>query len=310
MSTVLSAKKTSATITTQNLNPNSGAPTAGSFAYTKCAGYGTLTIQTFGTYTGALTVQVRLDGTNWISLGGSAVTNVNAGTQSATIASATQGIFQVDVSGYPEVRVTALAAVTGSVVVTMYLTEAPSIFGIDTPMPTSTVNLGTGGTSATSLGKAEDAAHASGDTMVGVLGVRYETNNASPVSAANDYGFMQIDDLGKQVVMPYAPPVNQVQGITAAMTATTSTAVIAAAGASIRNYITDVTLINTHATVGTEIDLLDGATIVGRFYVPALSTLYKTFGVPLKGTANTAFNAQNVTTGSNTFVQATGFKAI
>lgn len=42
-----------------------------------------------------------------------------------------------------------------------------------------TVNLGTGGTSATSLGKAEDAAHVSGDTGVAMLGIRDDTLNAT-----------------------------------------------------------------------------------------------------------------------------------
>lgn len=42
-----------------------------------------------------------------------------------------------------------------------------------------TVNLGTAGTGATSLGKAEDSVHANGDTGVMILGIRDDTLNAT-----------------------------------------------------------------------------------------------------------------------------------
>lgn len=51
---------------------------------------------------------------------------------------------------------------------------------------TITANLGTGGTGATSIGKAEDAASASGDTGIFALGVRRDTPIAS-ASATGDY---------------------------------------------------------------------------------------------------------------------------
>lgn len=164
------------------------------------------------------------------------------------------------------------------------------------------------GVGPTSLGKAEDAPHVSADTGIQTLGVRYETLVA-PVNAANDYTFYQTDDLSKQVVMPYAPPVNQVQGITAAMTLVASIQVLAAGAAGVRNYITDITVTNTSAT-GTEVDILDGVTVIARIYVPPTATISKIFNIPLKGTAATAVNAQNVTTGSNTYVQITGFLAL
>ena len=53
------------------------------------------------------------------------------------------------------------------------------------------------GTGATNLGKAEDAAHSSGDTGVSALAVRITNANASLVSAASDYSPLLVDDQGK-----------------------------------------------------------------------------------------------------------------
>lgn len=56
------------------------------------------------------------------------------------------------------------------------------------------------GTSATSLGKAEDAAHASGDTGVMALAVRNDAAS-SLTSADGDYSPVAVDAAGRQVVV-------------------------------------------------------------------------------------------------------------
>ena len=62
---------------------------------------------------------------------------------------------------------------------------------------TITANLGTGGTGATSLGKAEDAVAASGDTGVPIFGVRRNGPTlTSQASAEGDYGEIATDDGG------------------------------------------------------------------------------------------------------------------
>lgn len=123
-------------ITTQNLNPNSGVPTAGSFVQLPLTqDYDTLAIQVTGTYTGALSIQASLDGVNWKTLGGlQALTDINTAVQSATIPSAAQSIYQVDITGFQQVRVTALAAVTGTAVVSLVGSQKNGIVGIDTPL--------------------------------------------------------------------------------------------------------------------------------------------------------------------------------
>jgi hypothetical protein len=119
------------------------------------------------------------------------------------------------------------------------------------------------------------------------------------------------DLTGKQIVMPYANPENFVNGTTAAITDTTSTSVIATAGASTRNYITSLTVTNSHATVGTFVKILDGASIIWEGYAaPSGGGFALSFPTPLRGSANTAVNAQAVTTGANFIVSAAGYKGV
>jgi hypothetical protein len=52
------------------------------------------------------------------------------------------------------------------------------------------------GTSATKLGKAEDAASASGDTLVSVGAVRTDSNDTAQTSASGDYSAPTCNDMG------------------------------------------------------------------------------------------------------------------
>lgn len=120
------------------------------------------------------------------------------------------------------------------------------------------------------------------------------------------------DLVGKQIVLPYANPENFVNGTTAAITDTTSTAIIAASGsASIRNYVTSVLVTNSHATVGTFVKILEGANIICEGYAAAAGGGFSaTFPTPLRGAGNTAINAQPVTTGANVIASASGYKGV
>lgn len=117
------------------------------------------------------------------------------------------------------------------------------------------------------------------------------------------------DLVGKLIVLPYANPENFVNGTTAAIVDTTSTSTIAAQGAGVRTYITQVTVSNSHATVGTFVKILDGSTIIHEAYAAAAGGGFTaTFPVPLRGTANTAVNTQCVTTGANVIASVSGYK--
>lgn len=308
------------TISTQNLNPNSGVPTANSAVTLKGGSdnsnfgsniWDTVVVQLVGTYTGALTPQVSQDGTNWIALGPTALMNVNTEARSSTIASAAVGIFAVNVAGFVNFRLSANAAVTGSVKVTLFATEATGLLGLAGALPggantIGTVNLGTAGTSATSVGKAEDAAAASGDTLVAVGGVRIPTTPVAQTSAAADYGTLAIDQEGKVVVTPYAGMEVSWQANPLTLSTTTSTALKAAAAAGVRNYITDIDIANTSAT-GVRVDILDNVTIIRSFWVPPTTTVSRYFSMPIRGTAATALNVQLSAAVTDVRVAANGY---
>ena len=103
----------SGNITTQNLNPATTA-TAGSAVGLSVNGAATATIQITGTYTGALTLQFTVDGTNWITCNDASLYNANSGLYNFSIPSGSVGIYKASIAGFTQFRITALAAVTGT----------------------------------------------------------------------------------------------------------------------------------------------------------------------------------------------------
>jgi hypothetical protein len=144
------------------------------------------------------------------------------------------------------------------------------------------------------------------------IGGRARSSEISAV-ASNDRSDLITDLVGKLIVLPYANPENFVSGaITSAMTGTTSTSLISAPAAGLRNYITQITVSNSHATVGTDIIIQDGSGGTTLYVIPAppaFGGATLTFPVPLRQpTTATALYCSNVTTGSNTKVSASGYK--
>lgn len=118
----------------------------------------------------------------------------------------------------------------------------------------------------------------------------------------------------KQIVLPYANPENFVSGTTAAMTSTTSTSLIASPGGALRNYITQISCVNSHATVGTFVTVQDGSGGTALATLAAGSVFggsSYTFPTPLRQpTTATALFVANVTTGANVICSATGYKGV
>lgn len=135
----------SGSITTQNLNPLTGVPTAGSFIRLTLLNASTVSIMVSGTYTGALSIQHTIDGgTTWVTY-----TNANqlvletSGAPSATIASASVGAWTTDVAGLTDVRISGLAAMTGTAVVTIKgVSGASQQVGINQSLPAGANALG------------------------------------------------------------------------------------------------------------------------------------------------------------------------
>lgn len=124
--------------------------------------------------------------------------------------------------------------------------------------------------------------------------------------------------VGVQIVRPYSIPELDWQYAAASggIVDTADNVLVASAGAGIRNYLTWISLLNTDATVGTEVVVKDGSTVIFRTFVPAsLAAVSQpmpvgfTFPTPLKGTAATALNVACITTSSQTYVNAGGYQA-
>ena len=90
---------------------------------------------------------------------------------------------------------------------------------------------------------------------------------------------------------------------------TTDNVLVAAAGAGIKNYLTCLSIANASATA-TEVVVKDGSTVIWRGYVAANLTLKDIpFPTPLQSTANTALNVACITTATQTYISAQGYKA-
>ncbi len=146
------------------------------------------------------------------------------------------------------------------------------------------------------------------------LGAQGVSSENSAVTTARQVQLVA-DLVGKLIVLPYANPENFVSGaITTAMTGTTSTSLIASPGGSLRNYITQITVSNAHATQGTDVIIQDGSGGTTLYTIPAAAVYggaVVTFPTPLRQpTTATAIFCANVTTGASTKVSASGYKGL
>lgn len=121
------------------------------------------------------------------------------------------------------------------------------------------------------------------------------------------------DLTGKLITMPFANKENLVKGTTGAMTGTTSTVLLAAV-ASQKLYVTYISCVNSHASVGTFVTVQDG---MGG---TALTTLAANSGyggdeqtgsTPLFWTtAGNGLYVADVTTGANVICNASGYSGV
>lgn len=167
------------------------------------------------------------------------------------------------------------------------------------------VNLSGIQSGGTLLGKAHDAASAAGDVGILTMAVRRDALTGQ-TSAAGDFSRTAVDAGERIIVCPYSPPAAQIQGTNAAAITNTTSTQILSADVSFRRSITDLSITNESA-VNTRVDILDGATVIWRAHVSANSHYHHTFNQPLRGSINTALNAQCATTASSVFVSVTGF---
>jgi hypothetical protein len=133
----------SGNITILNSNLLTGTPTAGSFvALTDIInGAGCVAIQISGTWTGTLTAQTTIDDTNWISFT-KQLQDASTGLMAQNITSAQKGIWLVNIAAATSFRLTASAAMTGTAVVTMRLTNTVGLVSVDNALPAGAAIIG------------------------------------------------------------------------------------------------------------------------------------------------------------------------
>lgn len=146
---------------------------------------------------------------------------------------------------------------------------------------------------------AEDAATTASPLIVGGV-VRSTT---SPITLiAGDAARSTMTTSAATVVMPYAVPETFWSYPAAAggiLNTTVAVTVKAAAGASLRNYITNIQVMSEALTTATELAIRDGAagTVLWRIKIPTVGLDSANFDLscPLKGTANTLLEVVTLT---------------
>jgi len=170
------------------------------------------------------------------------------------------------------------------------------------------VSFGSGTSSQNVQGATADGASAAGTNPVQVGGVD-ASGNAQALLVGTD---------GSQIVTPFAPLTADWQYAAAAsgiLNTTTAVTIKAAAGASVRNYITAIQVMFEALTTATELAIRDGAggTVIWRTKIPASLAGAQTldFPVPLKGTANTLLEVVTLTASGAgaVYFNAQGFTA-
>ena len=99
-------------------------------------------------------------------------------------------------------------------------------------------------------------------------------------------------------------------GPSGGITDTSDDVIIAAAGVGKANYLTSAQIINTHASVDTEVVIKDGSTVIWRreFKALGVGAADIVFERPLISSNNTALNVAAVTTGAKVYVNAQGYR--
>lgn len=178
-------------------------------------------------------------------------------------------------------------------------------FGIDQTTPGTT-----NGVYVTNNGVAQGAAIA-GQTPSTIAAQTLAANPTAYTPATTNP--LTQDEYGALLTHPYSLAAGLVKGTTSAMTGTTSTSLVAAPGAGLKNYITTLSCVNSHATVGTFVTVQDGSGGPAIWTVAAAALFGGTaitFPAPLQQpTANTALFVADVTTGANVICSASGYKA-
>jgi hypothetical protein len=290
-----------------------GTPTANSFQTQAITGMssGTITVPT-GSFVATMNIEGSPDGgTTYTPLKG------NVRGSDLLVSQITQAaIVGVDVTGLTNVRVRASAYTSGTPTVQMTFSPAPGM----TKLTSGVKLVDSGGGDATDATNHAIKATSQGLAASGASDTDIPLNDGCRAATAGPTAVTdgqkvaaQCSVEGKKVVLIGAIPEKLVSGVTAAMTGTTSTLLLAAPAAGLRNYVTNISCGNSHASVGTFVTVQDGS---GGTAISNL-TAASVFGgedrglpTPLRQpTTATGLYVADVTTGANVICVATGYVA-
>jgi len=218
-----------------------------------------------------------------------------------------QGHLQTDVLTVPAPLSTTGGGTEAAALRVTIASDSTGIVSVDDNGGALTVD--NGGTFAMQAASAGDVAHDAADSGNPIkIGMKAVTELPTGVSAA-DRTDANADKFGRQLVAQ-APQDDFVSGVSIDIIGVASTEVIAAPAATYRLAITDFTVTNDHATVGTVVKLTDGSggTVLWRNNAREDGGGFsKSLKTPLILTAATALHAINETTGASVQVSASGY---
>lgn len=154
----------------------------------------------------------------------------------------------------------------------------------------------------------EDTAHTAGDIGLAAYGVRNDAV-ASFVSANIEYTPIATDSAGRPLIRPFAAEEARIEGYQSVVSGSVTT-LVAAAGAGLRNYVTDVMIANTGAST-TLVTFRDGAGSVLGYTIAPAGGGSNMIGMqtPIRTGVNATFDFQATTSTSILFATVKGFKA-
>lgn len=168
------------------------------------------------------------------------------------------------------------------------------------------------GTATTSLGKAEDGGHTTGDTGVAIWGVRNNTPNSAATNADADYSQLSTDMVGGIRTALYETDfavlgTNHVKKYYTNSGAVTD-GIVWSPAAGKRWYVTDIFInVSAAATVTLEDDLAAGDSVVWKAELAANSGWSHHYGTPLFSGEDAA-DLLITTSAGNVYVSITGYE--
>ena len=154
----------------------------------------------------------------------------------------------------------------------------------------------------------EDSAHTTADKGFFVMGVRNDTV-ASFTGSNGEYNPFAHDSAGRVLAKPFAAEEARIEGYNSVVS-TSVTTLVAAAGAGLRNYITDLWVANTGATTTLITFRSGGGTSVLGYTIAPTAGGSNLIGLqtPIRTQANETFDFQATSSSSILFVTVKGYK--